>query len=515
MAWFDSDISVSIIDATFPLAVPSVSMPVILDINPGKTDLQDEFREYTSIDAVGQDHDTTAPAYKMANRILSQKPHVERLAIFNIQRTEYKFATVKVGDTSTDSGLIIKAADFGPVGDDLEFEAVDPGGGEDDTTVSVSATTYGHKLTVNLANDGAGTITATADEVRTAINESDAATEHFAVSLDPDNADPGTGSGTFQTVSMVSLDRSNTSDSPAELTRALNVMWQTIQENDREHPYFLLCPTRDYDDGDKVPGLDGDREELADAVSSRLMFYATGNRGTSKDDNNLESPSTMHTMAQNMSTDRALIFWHDQSEALFPEAAIVGLWGGISPGGLTLKWKRLNGIPAAKVNDNDIAVLRGQAPGSPGLFTYAKARGAPVMTGSWATDGSFADWRRDKDWLRLRIQSNILRALRNNPKLPLDPRGMSVVKGAINEELALATTRQVIAVDYDENGNLRPLYEIRMPDLKDIPTLERAARQLTGITILIHPAGAIEEVKLTVYATFQEFQSFTVVPGAV
>jgi len=505
MAWYDTDIDIQIIDQTFPMALPGLSIPVLLDFTPGGK-YPDKVIQYNSIDAVGADWDVTSVPYRMANRVFSAQPHVNAFQVFNFSRFNYKKATLKTGDPATDSGLIWTAQEYGAVGDSITVELRDPATSGATLSVSVSDSA----ITVSLATDSAGNIISTASDVRTAVNADSAASALVLVSLDPDNAAPGTGSGVVSAMAATNLNRLNTPDSPAELTRALNAMWSYVYENELPHPYFLLCPSRDYDNGVDVAGVAGDREELADAVTSRLMFYMTGNRGTSKTDSGLESPSTLHTLATQMATDRAALFWHDQSEAIFPEAQLLSLWGATDPGRITLKWRsavQLPGIPAAQVSDNDVAQLRGQAPGAPGAFTYAKVFGSPAITGSWDTLGSFCDWRRDKDWLRIRLQARTIDLLRNGQpgflKVLFDDRGVAALVNAWSEVFALATSMGIIAID---DGI--PQWKILTIPLKDHPQIERQNRKYVGSMAAITPAGAIEEVKFPVYATFADLSLF-------
>jgi hypothetical protein len=345
---------------------------------------------------------------------------------------------------------------------------------------AMTETAIPFKVIVNCATDDVyGNITSTASEVVNGVNSDTTAATFVSASLGSGT----TGAGVV-TEETENLDRNNTTASPAELSRALNAMWDLIERQNLPAPYFLVCTSHDE--------VSGDRQELSNAVASRLMYYLTANKNT-------ETASELKTLASNMASDRTLILAHSSADDLYPEAALAALWGAFHPGNFTTMYKKLNTISAADYSSSDQVTMEGTAPGSSALFTYLEAFGSPVTTGSWSTDGSFADWRRDKDWLWLHLKARIFFLLRNTPKVLGDARGIARLKAAVEEVLDQAVEMGIIAKDQYGNS----LYKLEFPDIYTWATLDKAKRHYRIAKVFIHPGGGIEQVTLDVYATYE------------
>lgn len=334
-------------------------------------------------------------------------------------------------------------------------------------------------VTVTLETDGAGTVTSTAAEVVQLVNGTPEVAEAVSASL----TGPGNvGSGPAPEFPRTNLQRGTTAE-PAELSRALAAIKAYEKRQGLPETYFLLCTSHD-----EVPG---DRLELSNAVSARMMFYLTSSKPG-------ETPEAIHQLAVDMASDRTLILAHTESER-YPEAGLCAQWAASTPGQFTTAYKEINTFSLPEYDETDIALIEGSAPGGPGGFTIEDAFGVPVTAGSWATNGTFADLRRNKDWLIVHIKAAILYELINRNIILFDPRGFAIIKAALNNVCKQATSQGIIAL----KSTGEPWYEIIMPRPEDVPVLNRARRDLSnpGPRIDLRWAGAIERATVEVYAT--------------
>ena len=335
---------------------------------------------------------------------------------------------------------------------------------------------------VDLATDSSGNITSTAEEVIQAVNGD--VTSDAPKLVSAANYETSDGSGVV-VAEEVELSRTNTPDSPTELTRMLDAMWTYVHRHGLEWPYFLVCTSHD-----EVPG---DRLELSDAVSSRLMIYLT-----SCTPEEARDPEKIGELAYTMASDRTGIIAHTDPDNEYPEAALAGLWSGHPNGGFTTMWKKLNGISPARFDETEEALIERSAPGDYGAFTYISLWGTAVTTGSWATDGSFLDWRWDKDWLELWLTIDIVQLLKSTPKLLGDHRGISLLKGVVISRFNIAKNMGIIAEDPDSG---KGIFYLDFPDLYEWATTDQNVRHYRIAKAVIKPASAIEQVTLYVYAT--------------
>lgn len=593
-----SDVNVRVIDSTFPLALPDLSLPLLLTTTPGKTTLKDTYHLLRTID--DNPFDTATIEYTLGLRVQAQTPFIRQYAIYNVNRFDFKKATLTTGVVANDNSLLASAADYGTKGDNVRLELKDPGTASATESVSTNQekiTTIGatptdllkwtsrlgtdqivefelkdpgansaslsittaatldvfdvprKTVTVNLATDAGGTITTTSQDIITAVTADATANAWLTVAhaagasdtlvvaiaktaipfnvvvsfstsaasaitstgltvknivnadanatkvLTLVNNSTSDGTGVMVALAATNLSRNNTASSPVELSRALQRVWDIVLKDESlPQPYFLVASTHDntsINDHDEVVG---DRAELSDAVASRTMYYLTAN-------NNNEGASAINTLAQNFISDRTLILAHTDADGEWAEAVLAGHWGAHAPGSFTTRYKRLNTIKAAKFTNSDIATMRGQAPGAAGAFTFVNAFGSPVTTGSWGTDGSFADWRRDKDWLELHVTANVFFLLRNKPKVLGDARGIAEIKNIVKEVFDRATDMGIIA--QDEEG--KAMYVLKFPTVRQWPVLDKARRVLTEASAVIHPGGAIEGFDFPIYADFTFF----------
>lgn len=336
-------------------------------------------------------------------------------------------------------------------------------------------------ITIEAADDGS--ITSTANDVVDAVNGDATAAAAITASLSGTNND-GTG-----TVSAASTGLTlASSKSPSELSRAMTAIKNWEKRRGLEETYFLNCTSHD---SSRADGIDGDRAELGDWVSARRMVYLTS---SSPD----ESAEAINDLAATMSTDRAVIFAHTDEDQ-YPESGLSGIWGSWAPGGGTLMYQEVKTFTEADYSTSEINLIQGGAPGDNGAGTMQEAFGVDVTDFSWATDGSFADLRRQKDWLEVWIQASLLNLFIDENKVGFDAPGFNKIESVLHDVCQQAGDQRIVATKV--GGGYA--YEITMPEPLDVPQLNRENRDFKnpGPRIDLRFAGSVEKITINVFTT--------------
>lgn len=115
--------------------------------------------------------------------------------------------------------------------------------------------------------------------------------------------------------------------------------------------------------------------------------------------------------------------------------------------------------------------------------------GNNVMIEGWTASGEFIDVTRFIDWLQARIQEEVFGALINNKKIPFTNDGVALIKGKI-----LGVLRQGVRV-----GGLsdEPAPAVFAPDVADVSSVDKAARNLPDVSFTGTLAGAVHSVTIS------------------
>jgi len=249
------------------------------------------------------------------------------------------------------------------------------------------------------------------------------------------------------------------------LKNELNKMM--VEHNDF---YFLLLASR----------VQTDIEAAADWAGANEKLFITQNDITL-------AAADVVAMAGNIVSSRTGIFAYQGEDDPYLDAAIVGRIAPLQPGAVTWKFKELNGVPVSQYLNAEVSTLH-----SANVNTYVKEMGALQTSEGKATNGSYLDIQRSKDWLKARIQENIFFLLHNAEKVPYDDSGIAQIVNKLKSVLKLAVERGVIAKDVDGNG----MWSISAPTRADIPTNTIANRILPDIKFTATVAGAVHNVQV-------------------
>jgi hypothetical protein len=174
-----------------------------------------------------------------------------------------------------------------------------------------------------------------------------------------------------------------------------------------------------------------------------------------------------------------------RSELLsYAAAAWMGQRFTATPGSDTWAYKTLAGITVDALTDGQITAVKNKK-GS----VYTTVAGLNVTQGGTTGSGEYVDVTRFVDWQKSDIQIRVFAALVGNPKIPFTAKGIELIKTII-----LASLKQGVV-----NGGLAdssPAPQVIAPAVEDVSSLDRAARNLSGITFTGRLAGAIHELDI-------------------
>lgn len=197
-------------------------------------------------------------------------------------------------------------------------------------------------------------------------------------------------------------------------------------------------------------------------------------------------------LIKNTNTFRTFTFFSASPIAdNYPEAALSGKMLPSTPGSSTWCYQDLQGVTATnKLTDAERANLQLN-----NCNYYTSFGGRDVVIGGVMANGEFIDVVVGLDWLEYYIQANLASLLvtisNRFDKIPYTAAGLTLVKNNINASLEQAVTNNIIDEDF----------EITMPDILNIPAIDKADRIVRGIQFTATKTGAIHKFVINGIAT--------------
>lgn len=485
----------------------------------------ERFRSYSSISAVGTDFAVNTPEYKMANAVFSQSPRVPALKILRaalqptqsftigVQQvatgTQYKLRTAmatgtvwKSQDATYNSGGATGWAPSGVwsmgdlvIADGLRlYTCLGPSGGGHTGIGAASgpsgAGTAIQEGTVYWAFAGSG---------NTGGITNDAIINGLRSKVTALGSPTFAGSGTSQMFaqlagSQFSRTLTLTANAPAKFFAA--------QVYDRN----VLTLAQDHAD----PGIATDlaaiqlatsawyglltpfNSELyvnaaASWVESNKKLYAAGSCDTA-------IPRVAESSATDVAHDlkaaayaRSWVFHHPSADE-FADAAEMGKFLPYDPGTETWRMKELSGPTVESYTDTELTNMRDKY----AHFLYDlggnNVVGGDAKTGS----GEFVDVTRGLDWYESELQADLVDLVVGAKKIPYTNAGIALVQAKIEKRNAAGVARGLISPD--------PAPTVTVPDIADVSTADKAARELSGVSSEFTLAGAIHHITVSVTA---------------
>lgn len=173
----------------------------------------------------------------------------------------------------------------------------------------------------------------------------------------------------------------------------------------------------------------------------------------------------------------------------FADAAEMGRFFPILPGGETWRMKPLAGITTQTYSDSEQSNLKAKN----AHFYYDFGGGFGVVGGNaMSAAGEFVDVVRFLDWYTSNLQGDLADAAVALNKIPFTNQGIDLVEGIVRKRNAAGIAAGGIASS--------PAPIVTAPDVSDVSATDKSNRQLSGVNTQWTLAGAIHHITVNVTA---------------
>lgn len=184
---------------------------------------------------------------------------------------------------------------------------------------------------------------------------------------------------------------------------------------------------------------------------------------------------------------RSWVFAHPSNDE-FADAAELGKFFPISPGGETWRTKTLAGVTVEAYSDTEQTNMKNK-----NAQYYYDLGGDSVVGGNGMTaSGEYVDVTRFIDWYTSELQAKLANLAIGLPKIPFTNAGIDLVAGKVKQQNLAGIAANGISPD--------PAPVVTVPDVTDISTEDKLDRELSGVTSEWTLAGAIHHITVTVTA---------------
>lgn len=181
---------------------------------------------------------------------------------------------------------------------------------------------------------------------------------------------------------------------------------------------------------------------------------------------------------------------HHPSPDQFMDAAEMGKFFVISPGGETWRMKALTGVTAETYSDTETDNMTDKH----AHWYYEIASNSPVVGGEAKTGaGEFVDVTRFIDWYTSELQADLADMAIQNDKIPFTNDGIGLIQAKVEKRNQAGIKAGGIASD--------PAPIVTVPDISEVSASDKAARELSGVETEWTLAGAIHHITVNVTAS--------------
>lgn len=189
-----------------------------------------------------------------------------------------------------------------------------------------------------------------------------------------------------------------------------------------------------------------------------------------------------------LSYARSWVFFHPSPDE-FADAASLGKWFPVSPGGENWRMKTLAGVTVEPYGDDETANFLAK-----NVAYFYDVGGRFVVGGKGkSAGGSYVDTVRFLDWYTSELQAKLANLAIDSDKIPFTNAGIDSIEGKVRQQNKAGIDAGGIAPD--------PEPIVTSPDVLDISSEDKADRELSGVETQFTLAGAIDHITVNVTAT--------------
>lgn len=429
-------VNVTISSSSARVSRAGFGVPMILAADTTSWDVGERVRFYTSQDGIATDFASTTATYKMAARIFAQASPPSRIAVgklANAPTQRWAVTPVVANDTVYQMEFNGNLIEYTSDGSATMAEII-AGLKADIDALSLGVTVSDQTTFMRIVANTPGAFF-TANSLNTA-----------RLAIAQDHADPGV---------VADLDAIALQDSTwFAILNAFNskAMAEAISDWAESAEKLFVAQTQD------------------SAVSTLSLASDTGGS---------------ETLAKAvMANFRTALIYHPEADA-FADAALAGACLPLDPGSETWAFKTLAGVPTYELTATQRTNLVNKR------CNFYEINAGIAMTNEGKVSGNeYIDVIRFRDWVKARIQEDVILLLARAKKIPFTDAGIAGV-GAI----VLAVLKDGVAL-----GGLSPdpAPVVTVPKAADVSAGDKAARTLTGVKADAVLAGAIQVTSISV-----------------
>lgn len=387
---------------------------------------------YNTLSEVAEDFDTTAKEHIAASDAFAQNPQVSRIAISRRATSDTSVVTV---DTVTDSVNYSIVID----GETFTFNS-----GIGATAITIAAGLVG---LINAS--GTLAVTATDNLDGTFDLDPDVASTDYAVKIE----------------SKLTITYTTATTPGADLT-AINTA--------DDDWYGLVYTER----------VEADVEAIMDWVEAEFKVFATASADANiKDQTDAVDVTTAAYYAKSQSLSRSAVFYHANAATQYLDAGFLAVTLVQDPGSYTGMFKTVSSVTVDSLSATQEKNVKDK-----NANTYLTVAQVNITAEGKVGEGEYFDVIVFVDWLKSRMQERIYSVLVNSLKVPYTDAGIAAIEAEVTAQL-----QDGIAAKGLTNN---PQPTVTVPKAIDISAVDKANRELNGITFQATLAGAIHAVTI-------------------
>ena len=183
---------------------------------------------------------------------------------------------------------------------------------------------------------------------------------------------------------------------------------------------------------------------------------------------------------KDLAYERTACFYSATAATEYLDAGSMGQIMPNDPGSYTLKFKTISSVTVDVLNDTEKANALAK-----NCNTYTEVGGVNIIENGTMAKPQFVDVVVFIDWLQARMTERIFSRMTNLPKIPFTDKGVAIIEGEIKAQLQQGIDRGGLKDD--------PAPTVTVPLVKDVSSVDKAARTLPDVTFTAELAGAIHK----------------------